>query len=468
MIHLHYKQDDETDKLSVLNKRETFVYDNHIAEKLFFERTKRKDPFIVHESKKYNVNRTSGNKMATTKEKQKSRVMSNVKYKDAAQKTKNNITHLQNKVLVEKHKPMDNQGNGVPNGQHNGVPNEQQKPVDSQQNGVPNVQQKPLDSQQNGVPNEQQKPAVDHRQNIVPNVQQEQQNSYPAYRPEQYPLHVNMTDIIQQYDTKGFANITPINTYEFPYIISPIHVCSGSAAIQAICIVKTSVDHAIKRNAIRETWASRERFPTIRVIFSMGIPKEAKMLLTLQEESVAFKDILLVDFVDDYYNLTLKTMTSLNWVMKHCSWATYAITVDDDIYVAPDLLLSYINNLAPNKAERLYTGHLFIETRPVHNKGKWKISPSEYPFQYYPDYIFGGFVLMSMRTVKEFTVAAMYTKFFKFEDVYLGILASKVGIVPTNNGYVDSKKTVTVSKFFRYLIASHGYSAVRELRKAWD
>lgn len=100
-------------------------------------------------------------------------------------------------------------------------------------------------------------------------------------------------------------------------------------------------------------------------------------------------------------------------------------------------------------------------------KHKWGVSLSEYPFDYYPNYIFGGCVIVSMQTVKEFTIAAAYTKIFKFEDVYLGILASKLGINATANKNVSQKKVSSLTPAFQKMIASHLYGDYKEMRKAW-
>ncbi|OWF45974.1 Beta-1,3-galactosyltransferase brn [Mizuhopecten yessoensis] len=162
-------------------------------------------------------------------------------------------------------------------------------------------------------------------------------------------------------------------------------------------------------------------------------------------------------------------MSGLKWAVTHCAHAQYVVSADDDVYVAPDLLLRYLNIPLVLKIDKLYSGYLFRDTKPIRNpQDKWMVTISEYPFKDYPDYIFGGFVIMSMSTVRSFTVAAMYTKFLKFEDVYLGIIAAKVGIEARNNRYVNSRKTFTVSESFKTLIASHFYNNPKDLQRAWD
>ncbi|XP_033737077.1 beta-1,3-galactosyltransferase 1-like [Pecten maximus] len=282
-------------------------------------------------------------------------------------------------------------------------------------------------------------------------------------------MPVNMTDILRQYHMKGSADEQPTNSFDYRYIISPDQTCNQPDAARVLFIVKSSPEHHLRRVTIRETWGNSKRFPSIRTIFLFGIPKNGKLLLNLQDESVTYNDIVLVDYTDSYYNLTLKTITGLKWAVTHCARAKYVISIDDDVYVAPDLLLRFLDRPNIKKEETVFSGHLLVNTEPIRDvHSKWQVLKSEYPFKNYPNYIFGGFVIMSMSTARDFTIAAMYTKLFKFEDVYLGILAAKIGIEATNNGYVNSWKTVTVSESFKTLIASHYYTDPKDLQRAWD
>ncbi|XP_033737075.1 beta-1,3-galactosyltransferase brn-like [Pecten maximus] len=291
-----------------------------------------------------------------------------------------------------------------------------------------------------------------------------------TFSPNTYPCSVNLSRILRQYDTEGFAEEQPINNINYSYTVNPYNTCKVSDNIKVLFIVKSRPDHTLPRTVIRETWANTKRFPSIRVIFSFGMPKYSSRLQALLGESSTHGDILIVkDYIDDYYNLTQKTIGGFKWAVTHCKHAAYVVSVDDDVYVAPDLLLRILDRPHIRKVERLFSGHLMIDTKPIRNpKDKWLVSMSEYPFTNYPNYIFGGFVIMSMSTVRDFTIAAMYTKLFKFEDVYLGILAAKIGIEATNNGYVNSKKTFTVSESFKTLIASHFYDNPKDLQRAWD
>ncbi|XP_033737074.1 beta-1,3-galactosyltransferase 1-like [Pecten maximus] len=311
-----------------------------------------------------------------------------------------------------------------------------------------------------------------HRVNIDQHRDQEKTPSetLSKFSPKLYPLDFNLTRILHQYKRKENADLQPINVLNYRYLINPGHTCSGSDLIRVLFIVKSSPHHFSQREIIRDTWADRKRFPWARTIFSFGIPNKNNVTLAdLHEESVRHQDIFLVSYLDSYLNLTLKTMSGLKWAVSNCHRAMHVVSVDDDVYVAPDLLLSFLDNLPRWKAETLFSGHRLTGTKPIRvSSSKWYTPKTEYPFKNYPPYIFGGFVIMSMSTVRNFTIAAMYTKLFKFEDVYLGILASKLGIKIRDNIFVNSGRAFTVSSAFKTTIASHYYGNPKDLRKAWD
>ncbi|XP_069128549.1 beta-1,3-galactosyltransferase brn-like [Argopecten irradians] len=291
-----------------------------------------------------------------------------------------------------------------------------------------------------------------------------------TFSPDVYPGNVNLTAILQQHDTKRYANERALNSVNDTVIANPYQLCRDNDNIKVMFIVKSKPDHAQQRSVIRGTWANTKRFPSIRVIFSFGKPEDSSRLKTLLDESSTYGDMLIVgDYTDNYYNLTQKTLEGLQWAVTTCKRVGYVVSVDDDMYVAPDLLLKFLARPSVLKTEKLYSGHLMVNTKPIRNpKDKWHVSVSEYPFRNYPNYIFGGFVIMSMSTVKDFVIAAQYTMTLKFEDVYLGILASKVGIEASNNGYVNSRRTFTVSESFKTIIASHFYDNAKDLQRAWD
>src|SRR5699024_8144032 len=159
----------------------------------------------------------------------------------------------------------------------------------------------------------------------------------------------------------------------------------------------------------------------------------------------------------------LKTLATLHWTVKHCSQVPFMLFVDDDFYVSVKNLLKFTRNfLRGTKHEeddddggtkeqewqqpvqfdgRLYTGYVFPYSRPMrHLTSKWYIALKYYPYSRYPPYITGGCFLMNNRTVTDLYYASLYTKHFKYDDVYLGILAHKMNIHLVHNAHIHFHK----------------------------
>ncbi|XP_033736747.1 lactosylceramide 1,3-N-acetyl-beta-D-glucosaminyltransferase B-like [Pecten maximus] len=260
-------------------------------------------------------------------------------------------------------------------------------------------------------------------------------------------------------------------------IINPSNACANSdvgSNVFLLFIVKTKPENFLKRKSIRKTWGDQERFPNIRTVFSIGVPKASHTMVKLKRESKTYKDILLMDYRDTYYNLTLKTTSGINWAVAHCNVAEFVVSVDDDMYVATDFLIQHLKRLPQGQAERLYLGHVYEDTLPIRKENsneytqKWVIDEDEYSFSTYPNYVFGGFIILSMRTVVEMYTIIPYTKTIVMEDVYVGILASRLGIVPIHTDLVDVYVTYSNSEKFKTLMASHFYKSSAMLRKAWE
>lgn len=242
-----------------------------------------------------------------------------------------------------------------------------------------------------------------------------------------------------------------------------------------LIIVKTSPDRVSYRNAIRETYGALNelkdfRFQTVFVLGISNIIMEQNLLL---KESSLYGDMLIGDFIDHYYNNTYKFINSINLAQSFCNLkkvVPYLLLLDDDYFISPKNLIAEINRHTPY--ERLYMGYRYISTPFRFYFNKFHISLKDYPFNAYPPYITAGAVLLTGQTVKEFYVAIQYTRLFVFDDVYAGILAYLVGIIPQNNYEFSVSSNILmnyidVEKVWKTRIVSHGFlpDKIREMYK---
>jgi hypothetical protein len=112
------------------------------------------------------------------------------------------------------------------------------------------------------------------------------------------------------------------------------------------------------------------------------------------KKSRLFRDILMADMMESYYNLTLKTVFALNWFETRCQRSTL-VYVDDDMVVNPANLIQFID-------KTLILGlHCFAwyDARVDRDsKSKYKVPHDVYPDNHWPDYCNGAGVVMNRST----------------------------------------------------------------------
>lgn len=329
------------------------------------------------------------------------------------------------------------------------------------------------------------------------------------YRHFTYPLAVDVSEAVAKLKRNRKPELTPINVFNYSFLISSSHKCRNELAIEEpiklLYVIKSALDHFDNRKAIRETWGWESRFSDvlIRRVFLLGIPSEVDPILQLRihQEQDKNKDLVQAAFVDTYYNNTIKTLMGLHWTVLMCSKAEYVMFVDDDYYVStknvlrflrrPDSYPEYLqrallsvteNNRVGDQDEdeerntdlmsppsHFFAGYKFPNSKPHRIKtSKWFIALKEYPFSRFPPYVTAGAYIMSMPTVQTLYYTSYFTLPFRFDDIYLGILAKKANIEPIHNSNFFFNKPHYSRTAYKYYIASHGYDDPQELVNVWN
>lgn len=378
-----------------------------------------------------------------------------------------------------------------------------------------------------------------------------------------YPLNIDLKNIVDGILDGQKPSVTPINYYPYRFLTN-----SEKCAVDRMdlfIVVKSAMNHFAHRMAIRKTYGQEDEVPgkIIRLLFFLGIENKKTVQNVIDKEISEYNDIIQMNFVDNYYNNTIKTMMSFRWVYEHCSIADFYLFTDDDMYISVKNLLDYINKpvvtenpllerdrnsymsklneLEEDKYKfRFSKPHKFdigkvhdtkmkqdrdrirksdlktlekdskidiskmrdssINTRESHSKdvlnipadalelkrdayfyagyvfksaplrlmsSKWRVSLDEYPWNRWPDYVTAGAYILSNRSMKTMYVASLFVKHFRFDDIYLGIVAKKVGIKPLHcpNFYYYKKKYTKDG--YKDVIASHGFGSHEELLRVW-
>lgn len=393
-----------------------------------------------------------------------------------------------------------------------------------------------------------------------------------------YPYEGNVHDFVNALRRNEKPEVEPINEYKYNFVFQQPQKCKEDvdSPLRLVYIVKSAIENFDRRTAIRNSWGIEKRFfdmPT-KTIFIIGThPDDEEVEAKLKLEATTHKDIIQADFIDSYYNNTIKTMMAFKWLVKYCSNSKFYMFVDDDMYVSVRNVATFIRNPANyplylieskkvysahkreiklsdlmdfedvnfsnsnitndikinntssvqnftthefisnniqknnihnkedkpiiiNQTEykkllklntsllnrtkrqlfnfelpdsiRLFAGFVFMRSAPHRHKfSKWYVTLKEYPYHLWPPYVTAGAYILSKEALLDLYYTSFYTKHFRFDDIFLGLVAKKADIVPFHCEEFHFYKKAYTKYSYKYVITSHGYEDPKELLQVW-
>lgn len=222
----------------------------------------------------------------------------------------------------------------------------------------------------------------------------------------------------------------------FTLLINQPNKCSKPPGDSFLLIaVKSIVEEFDRRESVRKTWGREGIINGARVrrVFLLGTPRNKSAVSMweslMQQESHYYKDILLWDFLDTFFNLTLKEVHFLSWAEQFCSNVKFVFKGDADVFVNVENLISYSQTRDPSKD--LFVGDIINNAKPIRSKkSKYYIPETMYGLGIYPAYAGGGGFLMSAVTMKKLSKSCREVELFPIDDVFLGMCLQRVNITP--------------------------------------
>lgn len=208
-----------------------------------------------------------------------------------------------------------------------------------------------------------------------------------------------------------------------PYIKKQPEECDARIVIT----VKSSADHFEHREAIRESWASKDSdLDNLQVVFLVGKGSTEEVDEQIGEEYLQHKDLLIGNYIDSYQNLTIKAMTGVAWRKKNCPKSEFVLAVDDDTFVDLDQMKHHLQRL-PESDDYIECSERTVSKGKVWREGQWAVSADQYEFDVYPNYCNGPCYLMPSKTADVLLEASESTKpDHPADDVFIsGILRVK-------------------------------------------
>ncbi|XP_003419100.2 beta-1,3-galactosyltransferase 5-like [Loxodonta africana] len=196
-----------------------------------------------------------------------------------------------------------------------------------------------------------------------------------------------------------------------------------------VLLVTSSPRQVAARMAIRQTWGREMvvKEKRIKTFFLLGITTQEQEMTVVTLEGQQYQDIIQKDFVDVYFNLTLKTMMGIEWVHRYCPETTFVMKTDSDMFINVYYLTELL--LKKNRTTRFFTGFFKMYRFPIRdNSSKWFVSKFEYPWAEYPPFCSGTGYVFSSDVASQVYYVSDSVPFIKLEDVFVGLCLKKLNI----------------------------------------
>jgi hypothetical protein len=149
--------------------------------------------------------------------------------------------------------------------------------------------------------------------------------------------------------------LNDVTSFRYPINIKPCRQDKAHRNASGLFVAIISApDHFDQRKIIRRTWLHHLQSQSNSSViltghgFILGLKNDLNIQKRIKAESKRFGDIIQIDMVDDYFNLTLKDVGLLNWLKRHCR-VDFVLKVDDDVYVNVQNLVSAMKPLNPSE-----------------------------------------------------------------------------------------------------------------------
>lgn len=267
----------------------------------------------------------------------------------------------------------------------------------------------------------------------------------------------------------------------FPMLLNHPEKCQDGE-VHLLMVVKSVIEQHDRREAVRKSWGRElelEQGKKIRTLFLLGSPTTGKDTKNLQKlieyEDRIYGDILQWDFMDTFFNLTLKEVNFLKWFDIYCPGVRFIFKGDDDVFVNTHNLLQLIHfKLEERRDAELFVGDTISKAIPIRNRQSKYYIPKELYDKPYPPYVGGGGFVMSSQLARRLFVVSEDLELYPIDDVFLGMCLQKLQVGPElHPGFrtfgITRRRVSSMNSepcFYRELIVVHKLSP-QELLRMW-
>ena len=217
-------------------------------------------------------------------------------------------------------------------------------------------------------------------------------------------------------------------------------------------IISSAPGNFEARKAIRYAWFDIGVYDQVQFVFIMGSSKTAQES-KIVDEILKHDDIIRGKFIDNDENLSIKTISMLEWVSSNCKNAKFILKIDDQTFVNIEKLQQIIDGkLLDTKSIYGKISKSSVQVRSKKSKKFLSYGKSHLEF------ISGPVYMMTSDCVQLIYEAALDSKYFNLEDVFItGVISNLVGIKRINMEEFKDSVPNSISRCnLRNILSIHG------------
>lgn len=245
--------------------------------------------------------------------------------------------------------------------------------------------------------------------------------------------------------------------------------------IYLLLLVFSDLENFAVRQVIRKSWGNQtntdKRYLTVFVVGSVSVEEGS----ALHREITEKKDVLLGNFSVSPQETTKKFVMALKWLarIEYKCRPWFVLKSVDGIFHNIRLLMKKLEK-SIEPPYNIYRGKVVRNDKPNRNRKHPNHVPvAKYPKERYPDLVQGPLYLFSYDVILRLNAAIRKVHQIAMEDVYVGLLAEKAGILPYNDdSFSLMKKTsnecINVKLLFVYDVSPNDHKKLFNLVKEED
>uniref|UniRef100_A0A1I8A1F2 Hexosyltransferase n=1 Tax=Steinernema glaseri TaxID=37863 RepID=A0A1I8A1F2_9BILA len=223
---------------------------------------------------------------------------------------------------------------------------------------------------------------------------------------------------------------------------------------ERIVVIRSAPNSVDYRNYMRASWAPT-LLPEVATVFVTGSGNDEQ----LRKEHDEFGDILQLDFVDSYFNLTLKMMAIYGYIIREKPHIQDIIVINDDTIVNGTALHQIPTSKGASymlgKVSRGYP-RLIMWWLP------WYVPGTMYPNMCYPPFIQGSSFIISRSAAQRVLDGICDVPAIHLDDVMMGVVANCLRLELRHNEGFDHH---TLDKFVVFHYQYSRFSAAEMLAR---